>query len=83
MILEELVRTNPGHEEALSRLSFLKNITGHPGIGRGGGFVEFGIASLFGFIFVLGMAAYDIGVVHPFRGVEERESEGEEWLEAA
>ncbi len=83
MILEELVRHDPGHAEALKRLSFLKNITGHPGMGRGGGFVEFGFASLLGFIFVLGIAAYDVAVVHPFRDVERRKSQGGKWLEAA
>src|SRR5581483_4667068 len=35
--------------------------TGAPGgVRSGGGFSEFGIASLLGFIFVLGMAAYEI-----------------------
>ncbi len=40
----------------------------------GGGFAEFGLASLSGFIFVFVIAAYDIGVTHPFMGSTEKES---------
>jgi len=67
--------------------------TGAPGgVHSGGGFSEFGIASLLGFIFVLGMAAYEIGTTAPDMPAHRAESgrspgrglfEGERWPVAA
>jgi hypothetical protein len=54
----------------------------------GGGFAEFGLASLSGFIFVFVMAAYDIGVTPPLTGSKkkafvERVPQKKEWAAAA
>jgi hypothetical protein len=38
----------------------------------GGGFAEFGVATLAGFIFVFVMAAYDFGGTHPSMGSKEK-----------
>lgn len=68
------------------------NTRGPDPLRAGSGFAEFGIAGILGFIFVLGMAAYEIGMTSPYAAVSgadrKRSSQGdlfkdERWPAAA
>lgn len=55
-------------------------------VGGWGGFAEFGIASILGFIFIFGMAAYEIGETNPYpakRAPRRGLVEYEQWPAAA
>lgn len=80
--LETFVAGNPEIAEGRRLLSdvkraYFKGRPPRPASGLGG-FAEFGAASLIAFIYMMAVAAYDIGAAHPFR----KEEEGiETWME--
>jgi hypothetical protein len=68
--------THPANSIGVALLSDIRNRPGDVTPGsteRGwGGFAEFGIFGLLGGLFTLMLAAYDMGVEHPFRTEEEQ-----------
>lgn len=79
--LERFLLLQPGNPEGQRIVSNIREgvYSSHTAAGAGG-FAEFGFASLLGFIFVFGMAAYDIGMTRPFMDSEEELSEKKERL---
>ncbi|MCG3115072.1 MAG: hypothetical protein LLH30_05270 [Candidatus Manganitrophus sp. SA1] len=72
--MERFVSRQPDNQEGQRLLSDIRESVDNVYPAAGRGFAEFGLASLLGFIFVFAMAAYDIGVTHPFQketGLEE------------
>ena len=78
---EAFVARNPGHPEGQRLLSDLKEASSGGYTAVGGGFAEFGAASLLGLIFIFAVAAYDIGVLHPFTEADGKPSEEAKWRE--
>lgn len=66
-----------------------RNAAGRGGANAvGGGFAEFGLATLSGFIFMVVVAAYEIGATNPYTRLNEKESveripRERRWAEAA
>ena len=78
---EAFASRNPGHPEGQRLLSDLKQAYSSGYQAVGGGFAEFGAASLLGLIFIFAVAAYDIGILHPFTEADGKPSEETEWKE--
>jgi hypothetical protein len=70
--------THSAHSMGAALLSDIRNRSGDVasgGLERGwGGFAEFGIFGLLGGLFTLMLAAYDMGVEHPFTAQAERDA---------
>ncbi len=71
--LETFLGAHPGHQEAQRLLSDVRKsyYSGRSSDSAGGGFAEFGAATLLGFIFVFAVAVHEIAATHPLIAAEE------------